>query len=213
MNSPPDLKQLEQRAYRSTVRDGITEISLGLIFLAFGFAQLVEMAGLSGPWNILILVIPAFLVAVFGKLLITRPRAGRVAFGPRRKIAARRMIILGVISTTVLVVLVVLTAVGAFPARSENAVSGVLFLSLIGLAVLLLMLGIAWLQDLPHLVLIGVLVGISVPVAEVLYHLVGRPWHFLLAYGTAGIIILAVGVVLFLRFIRAGRNSGAKPDA
>jgi hypothetical protein len=60
----------------------------------------------------------------------------------------------------------------------------------------------AFLLDNPRLALLGVIVGLSVIAAELLRDLVGRPWHFLIAYGTAGVIMLIMGALLLSRFIR-----------
>jgi hypothetical protein len=181
---------------------GLTELSLGLMFVAFGFAQIFEQLGLPSPWNILVLALPALAISVLGKRVITQPRVGRVKFGPRRAAARRKMLVLSIVSTVVLVTLVTLTVLGIFPGRIAAALPGIGFMAVVALGTIALMTLCAFLLDNPRLALLGVIVGLSVIAAELLRDLVGRPWHFLIAYGTAGVIMLSMGALLLSRFIR-----------
>jgi hypothetical protein len=172
------------------------------MFIAFAFAQIFEQWGLPTPWNILILALPALLVQIIGKRVITQPRMGRVKFGPRRKTARKRMLVLSITSTIILVTLVTLTALRIFPGRIAAALPGFGFMAVVALATIALMALVAFLLDYPRLVLIGIIVGLAVMAGELLRNPVGRPWHFLIAYGTAGVIMLVLGMVLLIRFLR-----------
>jgi hypothetical protein len=202
MNSLPDLHHIEQQSWRSHFRDGLTEISLGLLFIAFAFAQIFEQWGLPMPWNILIIALPAVLVPVVGKRVITQPRVGRVKFGPHRKTSRRRMLSLSIATTIILVTLVTLTALGIFPGRIADVLPGLGFMAVVALGTIALMSIIAYILDYPRLALIGIIVGVSVMAVEILREVVGRPWHFLIGHGTAGLIMLALGLVLLIRFLR-----------
>ncbi|MFC1484710.1 hypothetical protein ACFL5M_06100 [Candidatus Neomarinimicrobiota bacterium] len=202
MHATVDLKHIEQKSWRSNFQDGITELSLGLMFLAFAFAQIFEQLGLTSPWNILVLALPALAISILGKRMITQPRVGRVKFGPRRKTARKRMLVLSITSTVFLVTLVTLTALGIFPGRIAAALPGFGFMAVVALGTIAFMALFAFLLDYPRLALLGVIVGLSVVAAELLRDLVGRPWHFLIAYGTAGVIMLAMGALLLISFMR-----------
>ena len=201
MNPTVDLKALERRSWRSHFQDGLTEISLGLLFIAFAFAQIFEQWGLPTPWNILVLALPALLVQIIGKRVITQPRIGRVKFGPRRKTARRRMLILSIASTIILATLVILTALGIFPGRVAELLPGLGFMAVVALGTIALMTLIAFILDYSRLALIGAIVGVSLMAVEILHEVVGRPWHFLIGYGTAGLIMLILGSLLLIRFL------------
>ena len=200
-----DLKELERKAWRSTFHDGITDIGLGMMILAFATGTWLENIGIPFPWNILILAVPALLVSTVGKLIITRPRIGLVKFGPRRKSTQRRLLAIFIVTFLVTVILVILTHIGVFPGQSGDRMSGVALMSIIGLVTITFMGVVAYMLDFPRLFLIGVLIGGSVPVHELLHVVVGAPRALanLIAYGTAGGVIMLTGLVLLMRFLRA----------
>lgn len=106
-----DIEKIEKRTVQSFYDDGLTEISLGLIFLLLGgyfFAQAAapEGSALSSALSVLfvlVIVSAGFLVSRilrFLKRRITYPRTGYVAFkkkelSPKRRVAT--MIIGGII--------------------------------------------------------------------------------------------------------------------
>lgn len=200
-----NLKELERKAWRSNFQDGITDIGLGMMILAFSIAPYFESIGILFPWNILIVVVPAFLVITVGKLVIARPRIGLVKFGPRRKSRQKKLLALYSLTTVALVILVILTHKGLFPGQSGSGMSGVALMGIIGLATIIFMGLLAYMLDFPRLLLIGVLIGASVVVHEVLYVTVvpDRVPANLIAYGTAGGVITLIGIVLLVRFLRS----------
>ena len=95
-----DLKELEQKAFRSMNQDGLCDIYFGLIILCISIFLYRPSTGYS-PLNIILLTGSLFIAyGLFwaGKKFITIPRMGQVKFGPKR---ARRkktlIIILGVV--------------------------------------------------------------------------------------------------------------------
>lgn len=198
-----NLKRLERKAWRSTFQDGILDIGLGMMVLAFAFAPSLSTIGIPRPWNILILAVPAFLVSTMGKRLITIPRMGQVKFGPKRKSTQRQLLVIFIVAFLATVILVILTIRGVFLGQSVNGMSGVALMSIIGLVTITFMGVVAYMKGFPRLFLIGVLIGCSVPAAELLYGVVGAPLDNLIAYGTAGGIVMLTGLVLLVRFLRA----------
>ncbi len=198
------LKQLERKAWRANFQDGLQEIGLGLMILAFAMAFYFEGVGILFPWNILLFLTPALLIPTVGKFFITRPRIGLVKYGPTRQSIQKKLLVVFIFSTLVLIILVIMTHIGVFPGESVSNLPGISFMGIVGLAVVVFMGFIAYMLDFPRLFFIGIVIGSSVIVHEALYIYTGlsRTPANLISYGTAGGIILVTGVVLLLQFLR-----------
>ncbi|MRR32215.1 hypothetical protein EG834_18240, partial [bacterium] len=109
-----NLKEIENRAFRSTYQDGLLDIYYGLIAI-FMAGYIYYPEGGYGPWNI-IFCVSGFLIAgaIFwvGKKLITLPRMGQVKFGTMRKRKAKTMAIVLGIFVGLQIILVAFTAFG-----------------------------------------------------------------------------------------------------
>ena len=197
-----DLKTLERKTYRSYFQDGIIEISLGTVLLGGGIAPLLLEVGVPTPLNMLIFLVPALVFQFAGKYFITRLRLGRVKFGPRRVAARKKLLMVSIPAFIATLVLVILTAAGLFPSESGYRISGLAFTSIIGLGVIGLVGVFAYLNDYPRLAIIGVLVGVGVPVSELLRAAVGSPYGLTITFGTVGLIVLSMGVGLLIQFLR-----------
>lgn len=116
MKTQLDLKAIEKRAFRSTYQDGLWDIYFGLIVVFMALFLYRPQSGYR-PSNIF-LMLACFLVSYglffAGKKWITLPRIGAAKFGEVRKRKNRTLgIVLGAF-VLLQVVLVVITAVGAF---------------------------------------------------------------------------------------------------
>lgn len=131
-----NLKEIERKAWRSNFQDGLTDIGLGMMILAFAAAPYLESIGIMFPWNILIVAVPAFLVITVGKLVIARPRIGLVKFGHKRQSTQKKLLVLFSFTTVALVTLVIMTDVGVFPGEPGNSMPGVTLMGIIGLVLL-----------------------------------------------------------------------------
>jgi hypothetical protein len=103
MSNQLSLKELEQKAFRSTYQDGLWDIYFGLIVICMSVFIYHPKTGYS-PLNIaLALAAMAIAYSLFwaGKKFITLPRMGHVEFGAQRK--KRKLTLLIILSVVVLI--------------------------------------------------------------------------------------------------------------
>jgi hypothetical protein len=193
MSQPIDLKELERRAFRSTFQDGLWDIYLGLLFLAFGFGPIYEWLGFSETTQDLchlVYVIVTFMIFLLGKRYITVPRLGWVKFGParKRKIIKTRL----VLAVSVLLGLI-LWALFA----SGNPIGLPLVLVIFSANILIVMGAMAYFLDFERLYIYAVAWALSLPVGELL----DLKEETAVFWVTAGSVVV-MGIVLFMRFLR-----------
>ena len=87
MNSPLNLKELEQKAFRSFYQDGIWDIFFGIMMLAMYVPTLFDNMDNKGirTMSLILLELFGIFFLIFGKKYITVPRLGNVEFGKARK--------------------------------------------------------------------------------------------------------------------------------
>lgn len=82
---PPPLTELERRAYRTVVDDGLLDLAFGIFLLSFWVSELLPFDGFPGI---------AFLLTVYGwaalRRTIVEPRAGTVRLSATRKARVKR---------------------------------------------------------------------------------------------------------------------------
>ncbi len=205
MSNTIDLKQLERRAFRSTYLDGLWDIYMGGIVMAFAAVMYRPEGGYSVMNIVGLVLIYAIFFCLFwvGKKFITLPRMGQVRFGPIRKQKKRLMaIILGVI-VLIQAVFVGLTVggladpdfgarlFGRFVSASQErlavAAVGALF---VGPSMLL----IAYFSDFPR----GYYIAVLMALAVFLMILINNPIYPLVL----GALIILPGVILFINFLK-----------
>lgn len=200
MSQNISLKEAERKAFTSTFRDGVWDIVLGLWLLTMGVAPLLEEAMPLSDWWIMILWVPVILVLWSGKKFITTPRMGLVKFGPKRK--AKLSMMLTIVSVTVFLSLLlgVLFATNSIPSELASGISTPVIvwvvLFIVGFSVA------AYFLDLNRLYAYGVLYAVTLPVRIILKQNPDLRGISLSAYFVSAGIMVLIGVVLFLRFLR-----------
>lgn len=191
-----DLKAIERRAYRATFQDGLWDIYLGLVFMAFGLGPVVRQLGASDDAAIivhLVMLTIAIAIMLVGKKYVTTPRIGRVRFGAqrRRKLNKARL----VLAASVLAGLVVLAAL-------TNDSLGLTGLSVaFGVNILVVLGAMAYFMDYDRLFYYALLWALSLPVGLALEKntaLSDAPTVFLVTGGVA----VVVGSAYLVRFVR-----------
>ncbi len=198
-----NLKEIERKAFRSTFQDGLWDLFLGLVLLTLAANALLSDAGISESLAMAFFVaIQAVVLVGFiaGKKLITVPRMGLVKFGPKRK---RKL-------TKVRVVLLISALMGAVifvvaPFSMRNPPEWLNPALVLGAAwvvncIVVFSLG-AYFLDLPRLYAYGLLFAIPVPTDILLHELADLDLTFI-AFGVPALVILVVGTVMFVRFLR-----------
>lgn len=198
-----NLKELEKKAWRSMFQDGIWDLYLGMLLLAFAVSALLSDTGVAEtPAMIVFVGVEVLAVAVLfaGKKWITIPRMGRATF---HKVRSNRILTVRVMLmlSTLLGLIVFFLTIGY---RNRLDVLGdprVVFPAIWMINCLVLFGVGAYFLDFPRLLGIGVLYAITVPLDHLLTDLL-RIDASALGFGIPALIILAMGAVLLNRFLR-----------
>ncbi len=195
-----NLKELERKAFRSTFQDGLWDIFIGFLFTQFAIAPLLSERGLGDFWSSVVLF-PIYMIVLIGimvlKKYVVAPRLGMVQFSKKRKSKFKKLILM----TNIILVI--------------GIIAGVFFVDLSSLQIrwlapvtfsLILLIGFsvaAYLLDLIRLYIYGAMNSLAVVVGEMLFQFVGASHHgFPVAFGVTSSIMIIVGVVLLLNFLR-----------
>jgi hypothetical protein len=200
MNEIINLKEIEKKSYRAYFQTGIYDIAFGILLLSFAIAPIIR--DVFGKFYIPFVIIPASLIILLGMKYLIVPRLGIVKFGEKRVSAKKKMMIITVLSTIILTALLALTAAGVFPGFIGEVLSGVMFMLIIGIIVILFMGFIAYIMDFKNMLYYGLAIGIGIPTAEFLHGVVGAPLDSLITYGTLGSILLIYGLVNLSCFLK-----------
>jgi hypothetical protein len=179
-----DLKAVERRAWTLTFQDGLWDIFFGLLFLGGGLRSLTD-----NLWFYL-LVAAGVLILILGKRWITLPRLGQINFSPERK---ARQNVVRVVALVVLLFTAVIFVLAVSGADLSGVPVGWIFVILVPVVFLLM----AYKLDMKRLYGYTILVAIFMIATELLDN-PAAAW----AQIFAGLIPLAVGTVLLVRFLR-----------
>ena len=187
-----DLKELERRAYLSYHEDGLLDILIGLGALFIGCVILTDMAWMGG-------VLPALYVPIYAaaKKSITIPRMGYVRFSPQRS-RTPMLIILGVGIALFLCFLLGAVAFAVYDVipPAFSAWLREYHMLVLGAIAAVSFGGVALLTGLRRLYAYAVLTILLFAGG----HLLDAPaW---LQVFTLGVLILLVGLVVLIRFLR-----------
>lgn len=198
-----DLKQLEQKAWRSTYEDGLWDIYYGLIVICMGFFIYRPESGYSAVNLILLLALMMGCYGLFraGKRWITLPRMGQVQFGRARK---KRKTTLAIFLAIIVLAQVGFVLVQVFARQNPEIGAQInafvkerddLLVAMIGaLFVLPGMLLIAYFQDFPR----GFYTAAVMSLAVFLMLWFNQPIYALLA----GALLILPGLAFLARFIQ-----------
>ena len=200
MTEKINLKEIEKRSYRAYFRTGLYDVAFGVLILSFAIAPVIR--DVIGLFYIPIFIIPGPLIILLGMKHVIVPRLGIVKFSEKRKSAKKKMMIITVFSTTILTALLALTAAGVFPGFIGEVLSGVMFMLIIGIIVIILMGFIAYIMDFKNMLYYGLAIGIGIPTAEFLHGVVGVPLDSLITFGILGSLLLIYGLINLSSFLK-----------
>lgn len=186
-----DMKEIERQVYLSYSEDGLVDIAIGVVIIAWGTMLLFEPTGLIGLLGIL-----GIGIWYLGKRFITIPRTGIIQ--PGQKIERRLtnltifMVILGLIAF--LGILISRMAGSVFIADHPLGILG--FVLAAGVAIL------AYLLNASRLYLYAAILFIAFAGGEILTGTISTFDTFALSVIIAGGLILISGIIILLRFVR-----------
>lgn len=201
-----NLKELERRAFRSTFQDGLWDIFIGFLFTQFAIAPILSARGLGDFWSSAILF-PIYMIVLVVVMLLKKyvvtPRLGIVQFSKNRKSKLRIVIlmmniilVIGIIAAVFFVDLSCLNIQWLFPATFS-------LILLIGFS------AAAYFLDLIRFYIYGAMNSLAVVVGELLYQFAGAVHHgFPIAFGITSSIMIIVGTVLFVEFVKKYPKTG-----
>ena len=194
------LKEIEQKAFTSTYQDGILDMYLGLFLVAMGVSPILEKIVPTSDLWIAILMIPLMPLWWIGKKFVTVPRMGRVAFGPTRKTKLKKI---RTMHSFFLLLGAVVFLLFSYTFIPGSLLRGPVIPIIAWIVVFLTGFCVsAYYLDLDRLHLYGMLYAIPFPVHIILrYDLILGRFSFFGFY-LSGLIILIIGIILFLRFLR-----------
>jgi len=203
MSTKINLKELELKAWRSVFQDGLWDIFLGLLLLAMAIWALLSDVGFSESLGMAIFIgleVLAMLVLWAGKKIITVPRMGRVKFGPKRK--AKLNWVRVVLLLSVLVGAGVFVAGLAIRGNLSERLNAAFFFPAAWIVNVIVVFSLgAYFLDFNRLYLIGVMYALPVPF-DILFRKVADIDLSFIAFGVPAIVILIVGSVMLVRFLR-----------
>ncbi len=196
------IKSIEKKIWLSTYQDGLWDLYWGVLLLGFGVSPLLEKFGVIKPLNFVIFPVMAFLILFLGKKFISIPRMGQIKFGGKRKSNHKKLFILGIITfiiTLIVFYIVKRNIFGANPLNSNyNNYAPAIYAAIFVLSIST----IAYFMEFKRLYFYAFLFGISIPIAETLYFVVGEPLDGLIAFSFTSFPILITGIILFFYFIK-----------
>ncbi|MFX0177993.1 MAG: hypothetical protein ACFE85_17385 [Candidatus Hodarchaeota archaeon] len=201
MTENVDLKELERNAYRSTFQDGLWDIYIGMLFIGWSLRYFgIIFSSIIGLTIIFFYYTITFLIFFIGKKFIVVPRMGFVKFGPKRKADKRKLIIFASINTLILLVFFLLTIAGIF---QNIQIDVIIFPIFIGVCFIWLPLSVvAYFLKYNRLFLYSLIGGLSFILSELLYPFLGFPLNDFLLFGISGGVIIIIGIVYFILFLK-----------
>ncbi len=197
MNHEIGLDELEKKAWRTTFDDGIFDIYFGILIASFGSISLYDY--LPVPLNVLfgpIIIGFGLTFFILSKKYLIKPRIGVVKFGPKRKVRKRRTMLVLSVNVVLLLILFLfnLSNVGG-SINLPYLLEGLLFLTLP-------LCFVAYFLQYTRLYIYALLLGSGFFLADILSLIVPIPFNFLFIYLLFGGIIIIVGIIYLIRFIR-----------
>ena len=198
MSENLNLKEVEQRAFTSTIRDGLTDVFIGCVLLVFALAPLLSRS-LGDFWSSAIFLpfwgLVALAIRQARKHVVT-PRVGVVEFGRARKRRLSRFVGIALAAN------VGALGLGILGARNAHW-PGWVHLVTVQAVVLTGFSVAAYYLHFPRLYLYGALIVLSPVVGEWLYAHAGASHHgFPIAFGTTAAVMIVFGSVEFARLLR-----------
>lgn len=186
-----DINDIERKAYMSYHEDGLVDIAIGMLILAWGIFLIVKPSGLIGLLGPL-----AFAIWFLGKRFITIPRTGLIRPSQKMEKRYRNLAIF-------LMVLGLVVLGGILIGRVTAILPGSYSLSILGLVLALGVSLLAFLLNAARLYAYAVVVFAAFASGEAFSASITTFDAFAAAVILAGVLILISGLVVLAGFLRS----------
>jgi len=207
-----DLREIQRSVYRATYEDGLYDISLGVIVLAMGLNPYLSISGLPKPLNYLLLPLIALLISFIGKRKITYPRMGSFSFGKQGPLMRKGGWQLAAIIIPIQIIFILLIRSGSFLQNSIPDIQRYSGPLVTAAAFTLIATIISRLIEYYRLSIYGVMIGLAIITAEILFLQIGSPLDGLIPFSICGFLILIYGLLRFRRFLKMYPEPSGKTD-
>ena len=203
---PLSLQQIESQSWLSFQRTGLLDLYVGILALSLVAASLVSHLA-APPWvalaTLIVLQAGGLWFHSWGRRRIVEPRIGTVRFGTHRRQNLQRLRLALLVCSLVTVGIVILTALRSAALRAVfDALGAYSMPTLVALVVGIPTAAIAYVLEMPRLLLHGIAIAGSFFVRVALEPFLSPVLVDVAAHGTAAGAILIIGIVLFWRFLR-----------
>ena len=205
------LRDIERHTWRMTQENGLIDVLFGFMLLAPCLGAVLERVATASSLRLVATLGIQFSGAAlvwWARRVFVAPRIGRVRFAARRVRRIRSLCVVlawCVLGTVTLVVLTALSNRLGFPFVSD--LGGLSVWAIVAIVVLLPLASMAVVLEFPRYLLYGALI-VGIEFLHLVLH-VHRTMPYLdeLAYGIVGLTAFAIGIPIFLRFLRSTRPS------
>ena len=198
MSETIDLKELEKKAWKSTLEDGIFEIYFGILHLSLALGIVLDKIlpeSLSAIITLSFIGL-GFIFFLIAKKYISQPRIGKVKFARPRIMRYVKTIALLTVNFIVILIIYLIRFSLRIPMYLYGLIVGLLFFTLP-------LSFVAYLLQFNRLYVIAILTGVSFFLDEIFALLmVPEPFDSLLAFGIISTLIISIGIVFFIRFLK-----------
>jgi hypothetical protein len=203
MHTPVSLKSAERTAFRTTLADGLWDISIACFILLFAIAPLLSKS-LGDFWSSAIFL-PfwglVYLVIWLARKYVVQPRLGTVKFGAVRQKKLRNFTLIMLALNILVFILGIIVALAVD--FQDRAQLGWLIALALGLFIIMGFSLAGYLLDTPRFYLYGLMLLAAPPIGEWLYQYHGFTHHgYPVVFGFAAGVMILTGLVLFLRFLK-----------
>lgn len=211
MDGGTDLRELEKKAWTSYFQDGLWEIIIGTILLVSTLSSALEYAGVAHPTRIAIylplMVALPVLILTAGKKYITLPRLGVAKFGRRRELNLIKL--MAAIAATVSVNLLVWGLSPVYP----EATKGGYGMALVIFDILAIFCLLGYYMNYNGFYIMAVLAASPELIIYLLKNYTSFEYYYVAAYGIPAAILIAIGSMALVRFMRKYDIPKETPDA
>ena len=203
---PLSLRAIESESWKTMHENGLLDLFFGVVLTANALSMLLDQLGVAAAIRIGA-TLALYAVGIIGSLRLRQrcvvPRTGTARFGMGRRHRVRwTRIVLAISVLLTLALLVSITIARFSPARWFDPLGDYASSALIGIVILVSLGALAYTLDYPRLVIHGMLfVGAEFATVG-LRRSLSIPAPGAVAFGSAAVVSLIIGLVVFARFLR-----------